>query len=206
MGQHETCRFRWVLTLFASNQTFFCHTSSQLWYLGVCWQPRECEQGRKGREKIWNIEEGIRAAWCQGEALWVDNWAWMLRFSTCEVIRVTWVSCIFSVFNTILLFVPLLKRGVTTDCKAASEHSGKCGFILFSSLFPGSPGSGGRVRSLDKELSEQGGAQVPVSVPPHPQCAGPEQGKSCLFFFRHHLASALMGFWVPGVLKNTPEY
>lgn len=36
-------------TLFASNQIPFCHTSSQLWYLGVYWQhgqPRECEQGK----------------------------------------------------------------------------------------------------------------------------------------------------------------
>lgn len=78
--------------------------------------------------------------------------------------------------------MPFLKREVTIDCKAAGECPGKCGFILFPSLFPGSPGSGGRVGSLDTELSEQGGAQVPVSVPPHPQCPGSEQGKSCLFF------------------------
>lgn len=46
-------------TPFGSNQILFYHTRSQLWYLGVFWQhrqPRECEQGRKGREKIWNIE------------------------------------------------------------------------------------------------------------------------------------------------------
>lgn len=45
--------------LFGSSQILFCPTSSQLWYLDVCWQhsqPRECQQGRKGREKIWNIE------------------------------------------------------------------------------------------------------------------------------------------------------
>lgn len=43
-------------TPFGSNQILFCHTSSQLWYLGVCWQPWEHEQGKKGREKIWNID------------------------------------------------------------------------------------------------------------------------------------------------------
>lgn len=91
---------------------------------------------------------------------------------------------------------------MTIDSKAASECSGKCGFILFPSLFPGSPGSGGRVGPLDTELSEQGGAQVPVSVPPHPQCPGPEQGKSCLFFCLLQ-APPVMGFGVPGLLKDT---
>lgn len=93
---------------------------------------------------------------------------------------------------------------MTIDSKAASECSGKCGFILFPSLFPGSPGSGGRVGSLDTELSEQGGAQVPVSVPPHPQCPGPEQGKSCLFFCLLQAPPGISsdGFWGPWFVKG----
>lgn len=47
---------------------------------------------------------------------------------------------------------------MTIAHKAAREHSEKCGFIVFPPLFPGSAGFGGRVRSLDTELSEQGGA------------------------------------------------